>query len=499
VAAPARGRRAGGDGDEARTRRLESDDLAVQVLTVHRSKGLEFPVVCLPDLWDIIRPPKADRPVAFHDDTGQRVLDVGLLGREYKEHARIKLEEERAEELRLFYVALTRARHRAVVWWAGHDVAWAAPLTRLLFDRDPQGAIGPGPARTPGDEEMLEALRAVAARAPGRISVTSATLGPPAPLPSAPAPPPVLELRSFDRALDRSWRRTSYSALAAGAREARLAVGTEVEDDLLADEPAEDDLPEPAGGSALAAMPAGREVGTAIHRVLEVADFTAGDLRAELLGHLRAAMRRTGTDLGRLDDVAGDLAVALGTPLLGGPALTAIGPGDRLDELTFELPLAGGDDPSGHVTLGRLAGALHAHLPDGHPVRAYADLLATPGLGPAFRGYLTGSIDLVWRWTRGRRRPLRAGRLQDQPPGRLRARVAARRDAGQALLAAGAHLPRRPAPPPARPAARLRRRPPARGRAYLFLRGMTGSPGTAWPPGDRRARCSTRSRRRSTG
>ena len=144
-------------------------------------------------------------------------------------------------------------------------------------------------------------------------------------------------------------------------------------------------------------MPAGREVGTVIHRVLERADFTAPDVSAELLEHLRAAVARSGTDLGALPDVADGLAAALATSVgrvLDGRALTAVAPADRLDELAFELPLAGGDTPSGDVTLGRLAAVLQRHLPTDDPMRAYADLLATPGLGGSFRGYLTGTIDL---------------------------------------------------------------------------------------------------------
>ena len=68
-------------GDEDRSRRLESDEEAVQVLTVHRSKGLEFPVVYYPYLWDPSYIPTGV-PVAFHDpDAGdRRTIDVGLEG-----------------------------------------------------------------------------------------------------------------------------------------------------------------------------------------------------------------------------------------------------------------------------------------------------------------------------------------------------------------------------------------------------------------------------------
>jgi exodeoxyribonuclease V beta subunit len=391
------------DADQDHARRLESDHLAVQVLTVHRSKGLEFPIVYLPDLWDVFRP-QQDQPAAFHDASGGRGLDVGLVGREYQSHVVAKMTEERGEELRLLYVALTRARHQTVMWWAGTQMASCAPLTRLLLDRDASGAIGLGLDATPSDEAMASALEKVAAGVPGRMSVATAPSGTAIPFSPPAVPEAALEVRRFARPLDRAWRRTSYSALAAGAKEHRVPVGTEAEDSLLDDEPvAEDDelatTTEPA--SALARMPAGREIGTVIHRVLEQADFTADDLPAELLGHLEAATARAGVDVGGIDAVAAGLAAALAVPLgpvLDGRALTAIAPADRLDELVFELPLAGGDRPSGQVTLGRVARVLQERLADDDPVRPYADLLDTPGLDAPFRGYLTGSIDLVCRW-----------------------------------------------------------------------------------------------------
>ncbi|HEX5926216.1 MAG TPA: UvrD-helicase domain-containing protein [Baekduia sp.] len=392
-----------GDADQDHARRLESDHLAVQVLTVHRSKGLEFPIVYLPDLWEAYRPQR-EQLAAFHDPSGRRGLDVGLIGREYQDHVRAKTAEERAEELRLLYVALTRARHQTVMWWAGTQMAGCAPLARLLLDRDESGAVGPGHETTPSDEAMTTALTALAAQAPGRISVAMAPSGTAVPFVAPAAPAADLEVRRFARPLDRAWRRTSYSALAAGAKEHRVPVGTETEENLLADEPVADDeelTTTTEDASALARMPAGREIGTVFHRVLEQADFTVDDLPAELSEHLEAAIARAGVDIGAIDDVAGGLAAALAAPLgpvLDGRALTAIAPADRLDELVFELPLAGGDRPSGQVTLGRIAKVLQERLADGDPVRPYADLLATPGLDAPFRGYLTGSIDLVCRW-----------------------------------------------------------------------------------------------------
>src|SRR6476661_7627417 len=102
---------AGQEGDEERSRRLESDAEAVQVLTIHRSKGLEFPIVYLPFLWESTWVDNKPVPVTYHDPARghERMIDVGLEGSDFRRHQRQHLEEQRGEDLRLAYVALTRA------------------------------------------------------------------------------------------------------------------------------------------------------------------------------------------------------------------------------------------------------------------------------------------------------------------------------------------------------------------------------------------------------
>jgi exodeoxyribonuclease V beta subunit len=97
--------------------------------------------------------------------------------------------------------------------------------------------------------------------------------------------------------------------------------------------------------------------------------------------------------------VAG-LRAALETPLgplVGGLRLSDIPRQDRLDELGFELPLAGGDTPVGEVTPGAIGALLRTHLGPDDPLAGYADRLSDPDLRASVRGYLTGSIDLVLR------------------------------------------------------------------------------------------------------
>ncbi|MGH2874866.1 MAG: UvrD-helicase domain-containing protein, partial [Solirubrobacteraceae bacterium] len=159
---------------EERTQRLESDAQAVQVLTIHRSKGLEFPVVLVPYLWDQGRRRDDPEPIVFHDpDAGDaRTLDVSLSGPSYRAHRQQALREQRGEDLRLAYVALTRARHQTVVWWAGSYMSRDSPLGRLLFARGDDGEVAPSGSRTPADADVLARLDALAGLAgPGRIAV----------------------------------------------------------------------------------------------------------------------------------------------------------------------------------------------------------------------------------------------------------------------------------------------------------------------------------------
>ena len=268
--------------------------------------------------------------------------------------------------------------------------------------------MAPAGGATPKDDVAVARFEALAAAAPSAISVERSRLG----LPVRWTPPQAvaseLAAARFSRSLDARWRRTSFSDISAGAYEAGVASEPEPAG-VLEDEPATAAVAPadpPAAGSplsaavALAAMPVGLQVGTLVHRVLEAADFAAPELESEVALRLAAGQGWRHVELGDPRVVAAGLAAALQTPLgplLHGARLCDFGRADRLDELTFEFPLVGGDEPTGTLTLATIAAVLREHLSADDPLHAYAARLEDPALRPDVRGFLTGSIDLVLR------------------------------------------------------------------------------------------------------
>ncbi|WP_068799844.1 UvrD-helicase domain-containing protein [Pseudonocardia sp. HH130630-07] len=421
-----------------RSRRLESDADAVQIVTVHRSKGLEFPVVYLPFAWDRWVNDTPD-PLLYHDtpagaDGPRRLLDVGgPSGPDRAHRTGLHLAEEAGEDLRLLYVALTRACSQVVAWWVPGTTTASSSLHRMLFGGHRPGTGPEASAAVPGDANAVQYLRE---RFDGSAAVVE-TLHDRDPVPR-PAQPPagVLAAAEFSRTLDTAWRRTSYTALTAAAHathhpapgaaaeepaEPAVVPGvlSEPEEEGVRDEPgtagpgvaAPEDTgpvsgPAPADvASPMADLPMGAGFGTLVHAVLEHLDTTAADrgddaLRAELVAHVSAELRRQPADVDPVqlsDALVPVLRTPLG-PLADGRPLAGIAPTDRLSELDFELPLCGGDAPTGRLTLAGIAAAVRDHLGPGDPLHGYADRLDGPELaGQPLRGYLTGSIDSVLR------------------------------------------------------------------------------------------------------
>ncbi len=146
--------------------------------------------------------------------------------------------------------------------------------------------------------------------------------------------------------------------------------------------------------------PAGRAIGSLVHAVLEHVDFTAADLEGELATRLAEQLAWSHLDVGSVDSVVSGLHAGIETPLgplVGDIRLRDIGNADRVDELGFELPVVGGDQPTGELDVGALAAVLDAHIAPDDPLAGYASRLREPAFHQRIRGYLTGSLDAVLR------------------------------------------------------------------------------------------------------
>ena len=391
---------------EERTRRLESDANAVQVITIHRSKGLEFPVVLCPYAWDgYIH--KTDVPV-FHDpeNAHERTIDVGCPGPELIAHRKLEEIEGQGEDLRLLYVALTRAQHQTVLWWAGSRDTKNSPLSRLMFARGAGGEVLPHGKKSQPDSTVEQTFSALGPE----VSVEHVTPPPDVRWQPDAGTPVDLEAALFDRSLDVDWRRVSYSSITRALHGEPL-IGSEPEEPLTSDEVTpvapwgtvgtasdEDGLRSTALG--LAGMPGGALVGTIVHSALERIDFASPDLVTEVAEAVEHELAWRSVDLGNKDAAVAGLCAALESPLgpsVGEVRLCDIARRDRLDELGFEIPLVGGDLPTAQLHVSDLADVLEMHLSPGDPVRAYADRLRDQALNGVLRGYLNGSLDLVFR------------------------------------------------------------------------------------------------------
>jgi exodeoxyribonuclease V beta subunit len=185
--------------------RLESDADLVQVVTIHKSKGLEYPLVFLPFIAAFRPVKKDDLPLRWHDDDGHLRLtlsaDEATLAR--ADHERL------GEDLRKLYVALTRARHAT---WLG-----LAPLEAM--ERSAVGHLmAGGEALTPDNlRPALEALADGNGSGDCRVAVQGAPEADATPVDLASDDTPLGEARAPTRAIREHWWIASYSALRTGA------------------------------------------------------------------------------------------------------------------------------------------------------------------------------------------------------------------------------------------------------------------------------------------
>ncbi|MBK7821358.1 MAG: UvrD-helicase domain-containing protein [Tessaracoccus sp.] len=396
-------RASGPDDDDAI--RVATDAPSIRVMTMHAAKGLEFPIVLLPETDGTA--PRRSRPFTLIEE-GRRHLYIGPPPDWRDDVTKDLNQQSLAEELRLLYVGFTRAKHLAIAWHVdrANSTTTRSPLTHLLARRGwkpkrPYSTLT-WPSGLVWDSRFADAP-------------------PPAPW-AGPAgqAPPEMRAEAFDRIIDQTWRRTSYSGLTAGLHDAPAGTVADEPESLGFDTPLVDpvsvlgtrDSRREAPGSMskgparisgldrsspMADLPAGAGFGTLVHAVLERLDWAPDAVEAQA----PVLVAELAPELGLTKSEAAQLAAALvdvcRTPLLpvSDLALTDLPVTDRLPELDFDLPLA---DAGAPATLTDLADLMAAWLPADDLLAPYpARLRASEAADAVLNGFLTGSIDAVLR------------------------------------------------------------------------------------------------------
>jgi len=385
--------RENGAKDEARKVRLETDADAVEIVTVHRSKGLEYPVVFCADLFD-----ERFRKDAFplrYSQNGERVLHLMPKGDDdalsLARHGALE------ESLRLAYVALTRAKHYcAVLYHPGpkSSVRMSA-LDWLFFGHLDEKAYQKACAN-PLDplEDAFGATEGIEIAPQGfvprrerfeRSSSDASTL--------APAD------YHGQEPLDSLWRWASFSSIV-GSRKAEGFVEEKEDDEGVgAVELGDETLPpriealEGASTTAhLADFKYGKELGSLVHQVFEKIDFAhPGDLKAAIEERLPTfgLESRLRKSPGLVADLAKMIEDTLATEIVAHDdrfTLSEIGKGDRQSEMRFAFSVR-------EHTLKDLAGVLKKHSPDRTEFAEAIEKMRAD----AVVGLVHGGMDLVFR------------------------------------------------------------------------------------------------------
>ncbi|MBT8137659.1 MAG: exodeoxyribonuclease V subunit beta [Gammaproteobacteria bacterium] len=351
--------------DESMLLRLESDENLVNIITIHLSKGLQFPVVYCPYLWNARTRKRGNPVIEFHDNDNRPVLDLGSDEQD-SSFARATVED-LAERVRLAYVAMTRAEVSCTVVWGRINTANEAGLTWLLHGRgDPAGTSLPAT-----DEELLARLQLLAA--PGVIvealpEISSRRLD------QGVASGSVLQARSLSHDVPGGWRVASFSALTRDAVE-------QPHDYDAVHSPGQVDAREPEG---IYAFPRGARAGRCMHHLLENISFR--DAPPQVLAMAQQSLAEHGFDE-QLAPVLQQMALdVLATPLDGGGSLRLRDVEDarRVTEMEFYFPLK-------PLRAAGLADAL-GDFATGGPIERRLEQLNFRVAG----GFMHGYIDLVF-------------------------------------------------------------------------------------------------------
>jgi exodeoxyribonuclease V beta subunit len=352
------------DADEHQLR-LESDEDAVLLATVHKSKGLEYPIVFCPFLWKAADSSKREE-VLFHDPEADHRLTLDLRDKKaVPEHDRLTGEERMAESLRVLYVALTRAQNRCYVYAGDISRFDGSPLAHVL-----------------GSPTALPALEALAEKTAGVIETTLIDPATDQTVKAQPVGEEVTEelcARPFSGTISQTRMIASFTGLISGRSE---------------EEPDHDAVElvgasgEPEGEvTDLAGFERGIRAGVFLHEVLEHLDFQT-PMQIEKLVAQKLVGHGIPGEAWR-DALCARLNRLLETPLEPKLTLDRVSLTDRLSEVEFSYPISS-------IHPGQLQAVFAKHAGTSLPAEFPASL-GRLQFRPV-EGFMRGFIDLLFRF-----------------------------------------------------------------------------------------------------
>ena len=391
--------------------RLESDANAVRLVTIYKSKGLEYPLVFCPFQWGSSRTRKDELP-RYHDEQDDWRLNL-ILADEDQQAGIMAERESLAENIRLLYVALTRAKYRAYLYWGPFKDAGSSAVAYTLHPVP--SAPSPSPltfrdivaeAETHFSSLTEDQIRADLAdlveRSGGTIQLIPFAAEPGIPYQRPPETAIPLAGRTFTGQIPRADRIASFSYFVAhkekeedldnADRDQAPPTGESTPAGILAPPAPSPGFMSPPGLTdahaltSIFAFPAGKRAGIFIHDIFEALDFTDDSAIEAVVGK---KLSEHGYEPYWQDTLCTMIRKVLAAPLapsVPGLQLSAVSPASCLRELGFYFPL----QPVTPEKLSRLFSG--KGIPEHYP-RQMGRLNFMPA-----QGFMNGYMDLVFRF-----------------------------------------------------------------------------------------------------